>query len=162
MNTASVIAMNGTGYGTSNTGNETCSAAPTSARGTLSWENPSPNPSPARPASARRLTYARCFAAVAPTPIPVESNSSPPFSHGVGSSNSLTWTHRIGLPVSPSPATRRSAIPGIARMSRTITAMRGIVRVVQVDADLDDHRALRMDGSYNPAVRLGQPRRWRG
>ena len=105
MNTASVIAMNGTGYGTSNTGNATWSAAVTIARGTLSWENPSPNPSPARPASARRLTYARCFAGVVPTPIPVVRSSSPPFSHGVGSSSSLTWTHRIGRSRWASPAT---------------------------------------------------------
>ena len=64
----------------------------------------------------------------------------------------------MGLTVSPSPATRRSAIPGIARMSRTVTAMCGIVRVVQVDADPGDDRALGMDGSYNRAARLRQPR----
>ena len=84
---------------------------------------PEPEPEPGEAGVGQTLDVGALLRGVAPTPIPVVSSSSPPFSHGVGSSSSLTWTHRIGLSVSPSPATRRSAIPGIARMSRTVTAM---------------------------------------
>ena len=56
VNTASVIAMNGTGNGTSKRGNPACSAAVMSERGVLSWVKPSPNPRPVSSASARRCT----------------------------------------------------------------------------------------------------------
>ena len=177
MKTASVIAMNGTGYGTSNTGNAACSAAVMSERGTLSWEKPSPNPRPASPASARRLTYARCFAGEVPTPIPVVRSSSPPRSHGVGSSSSLTWTQRIGRRLSASPATRRSAMPGISRMSRTTTAIARLYGPYSSDAagraDLAtacgrfvqtvaaaSHGSERGAGSLNPRHSLRRPT-WR-
>ncbi len=56
VNTASVMAMNGMAYGTSNTGKDERSAASTMAFGTLRNENPRPNPRPARPAVTRRST----------------------------------------------------------------------------------------------------------
>ena len=67
---ASVIAMKGTGYGTSNSGNPALLAAVINDRGVLSWVNPRPKPSPVSPASASRCTYARCFAGVEPMPEP--------------------------------------------------------------------------------------------
>ena len=56
VNTASVIAMNGTGYGTSKSGNPACSAAVISERGVLSWREAEPEPEAGEPASARRFT----------------------------------------------------------------------------------------------------------
>ena len=51
----SVSAMNGSSYGTSNTGKSSCVASSTSAAGSVSWSKPVPNPRPARwcPASSR-------------------------------------------------------------------------------------------------------------
>ncbi len=50
------MAMNGTSYGMAITGNPSRSAVSTTAFGTFACEKPSPNPSPASPASPRRAT----------------------------------------------------------------------------------------------------------
>ena len=55
VNTASVMAMNGTSYGTSKTGNAADWAASTMALGTRWKVNPVPIPSPEMSASIRRL-----------------------------------------------------------------------------------------------------------
>src|SRR5918999_192191 len=59
-----------------------------------------------------------------PRPIPVVRSSSPPLSHGVGSSSSLTWTHRTVRSRPSWPPTIFRARPGSRRMSpiRTVTA----------------------------------------
>ena len=58
--TASVMARNGTWYGTSNSGKPYSSATLTSAGGTLSKVKPVPNPSPEMLWSMRRLICATC------------------------------------------------------------------------------------------------------
>src|SRR5579863_7507164 len=73
-----------------------------------------------------RRTYSRC----ASSPVscmPVLSSSSPPESHGVGSSSSDTWTQRIGAPpprvpaaISSSRAPARSSTVSIARGSESL------------------------------------------
>ena len=126
VNTASVMAMKGTGYGTSNSGNDARSAASASAFGTERKEKPVPKPSPASPAAVKRLRYARCFPGVDPTPIPVVKSSSPPLSHGVGSSSSLTCTQRMGLPEPALPAASRISRPGMWSRSPTVRATPGL------------------------------------
>ncbi len=55
-NTASVMAMKGTAYGTSNTGKLSRSAASRTGLGTFEYVKPVPNPRPASPAPASRST----------------------------------------------------------------------------------------------------------
>ena len=97
----SVMAMNGTSYGTSNTGNPCASAVSRSVSGTRACENPVPNPSPVRPCATSRSTYARS----SPACRPVVSSSSPPVSHGVGSSSSEMCTQRTARSSPAAPAT---------------------------------------------------------
>ena len=103
----SVIAMNGISYGTSNTGMPRSSASSTSAFGSRLCSKPVPTPSPATSCSASRATKRRCRAAPLSW-IPVVSRSSPPESHGVGSSSSEMCTQRIGrsAPSAPAPSSR--------------------------------------------------------
>src|SRR5690349_9381938 len=51
--------------------------------------------------------------------MPVVSSSSPPESHGVGSTSSEMWTQRTGMSRWPSPASR--AMSTSARTSRTVS-----------------------------------------
>ena len=69
------------------------------------------------------LDVGALFGGVAPTPMPVVRISSPPLSHGVGSSSSDAWTHLMGRVACEPPARSFNGIPGIAVMSLTVTAM---------------------------------------
>src|SRR4051794_32490716 len=111
-NAFSVIAMNGSAYGTSNTGNDCARASSSSASGIVSWSKPVPNPSPATWCDASRSTSPRCASGVSSC-MPVVRISSPPESHGVGSGSSDAWTQRIGAPAPSRPATRSSPISSI-------------------------------------------------
>src|SRR3954452_23761384 len=71
------------------------SASSASAFGSRLCSNPVPSPSPATSRSASRARKRRCPAAPLSW-IPVVSRSSPPESHGVGSSSSEMCTQRIG------------------------------------------------------------------
>ena len=82
------MAMNGIEYGTSNSGSSCFWASETKGRGSVEWPKPVPNPSPAQPCAASRLTKARWAGAVSSCR-PVLRISSPPESHGVGSGNSV-------------------------------------------------------------------------
>src|SRR5919108_1188007 len=83
------------------------SASSTSAFGSRLCSKPVPRPSPASSCSAS-LCRKRRWRAGAVSWIPVVSSSSPPDSHGVGSSSSEMWTQRIGrsAPCFPAASSR--------------------------------------------------------
>src|SRR3954466_8949628 len=125
VNACSVRAMNGSSYGTSNSGKPRSLAASTSALGTVSCVNPVPIPTPASPWSARVAMNSRWHFGVS-SASPVVSSSSPPDSHGVGSRSSEMWTQRTGTSRFASPAsTATSRSPST---SRTVS-MAGPLRV---------------------------------
>src|SRR5215218_10393326 len=101
--------MNGSSYGTSNTGNPRSVASSSSAAGSSAWSKPVPKPSPARwrPDSSR--TNSRWRLSVSSW-MPVVSRSSPPDSHGVGSCSSEMCTQRTGASAPSSPAASSSPI----------------------------------------------------
>src|SRR5215208_3183922 len=101
--------MNGSSYGTSNTGNPRSVASSSSAAGSSAWSKPVPKPSPARwrPDSSR--TNSRWRLSVSSW-MPVVSRSSPPDSHGVGSGSSEMWTQRTGASALSSPVASSSPI----------------------------------------------------
>ena len=98
----SVIAMNGISARTSNTGMPRLSASSRSPFGIRLCSNPVPSPSPA----TSSLGQQREEAALASGPVSwiVVSSSSPPDSHGVGSSSSEMCTQRIGRSAPSVPA----------------------------------------------------------
>src|SRR3954451_20692542 len=119
VNACSVSAMNGSSYGTSNSGKPRSRAASTSALGTVSCVNPVPRPTPASPWSARVAMKSRWRLAVS-SARPVVSSSSPPDSHGVGSSSSEMCTQRTGTSRFASPAsTSTSRSPSTSRTVST-------------------------------------------
>src|SRR4051794_11174966 len=101
--------MNGSSYGTSNTGKWSDAASSTSAGGSVSWSKPVPNPRPARWCPASSRTNSRWRLSVSSW-IPVVSRSSPPDSHGVGSGSSVMWTQRTGASAASSPVVSSSPI----------------------------------------------------
>src|SRR3989442_1647364 len=58
--------------------------------------------------------------------MPVVNRSSPPLSQGVGSSSSLTCTHRMGLAEPDLPAFSLMSRPGIWTRSPTVSATTGL------------------------------------
>src|SRR3954453_13979699 len=108
-NAFSVIAMKGSAYGTSNSGSPASRAASTSASGTSLCPKPVPNPTPATWRDASRSTYALCTAS-SPSWRPVVRISSPPDSHGVGSSSSVGCTQRIGASAASPPTSSSSCM----------------------------------------------------
>ena len=104
VNAFSVMAMNGSSYGTSKSAKPCSSAAARSASGACSCEKPMPTPSPLSPWRTSRARYSRCCAS-SPSCRPVVSSSSPPDSHGVGSSSSEMCTQRTARSSPASPAT---------------------------------------------------------
>ena len=124
VNAFSVSAMNGSSYGTSNTGKlELRRPRPPAPAGSVSWSKPVPKPRPARWCPASSRTNSRCRSSVSSW-MPVVSRSSPPDSHGVGSGSSEMCTQRTGAsaPSAPgrelephlrdaSPTVSRSALP---------------------------------------------------
>src|SRR5947208_12360514 len=53
--------------------------------------------------------------------MPIVRSSSPPFSQGLGSASSDTWTHRIALPNEAWPATGRTSRPGVLSRSAMVS-----------------------------------------
>src|SRR4051794_28343026 len=105
------------------TGKPRAAAASISAGGMSSWPRPTPNPSPARPWSARHSRYA----AGSSRPMPVVSNSSPPDSQGVGSASSEMCTQRMGASAASSPATSERSR---SRTSSRTVSTSALARVV--------------------------------
>src|SRR3954453_10067829 len=103
VNAFSVRAMNGTSYGTSNSGNPRFSASSTSAGGTVAWLKPVPKPRPASWWPASRSRYSRTWSSSVSCR-PVLRSSSPPESHGVGSTSSEMCTQRTGRASPAAPA----------------------------------------------------------
>src|SRR5215210_2663573 len=97
-----------------------------------------PRPRPASPWPASRRTYAR-WASGSSSPIPVVSSSSPPDSHGVGSSSSEMWTQRTAFSRPASPATTRTSRSRIRSPRASIPS--GSAAQVEAVAGLLEHRA---------------------
>src|SRR5215212_74900 len=129
--------MNGTSYGTSTSGKPRSAASSRSASGTSWCANPVPSPRPASPWPASSRTNVRCRSGSS-SAMPVVSSSSPPDSHGVGSSSSEMWTHRTAFSSPASPATRRTSRSRI-RSPRGSMAV-GSAAEVQPLAGLLEHR----------------------
>src|SRR4051794_15321817 len=127
--------MNGISYGTSNRGMPCFSASSTTALGTRLCSKPVPTPRPATSCFASRFTKWRCRAAPVSRK-PVVKSSSPPESHGVGSSSSEMWTQRIGR--SPPSVPAMSSRPQSETRSPTVSIPRSLLDALP---GLGEHRA---------------------